>query len=95
MAGKRGARWGEQLPRQKKIRSGLRPTNHQADVANGEPVPRCRSCGVAGTEANPIRPGLWMYIRFAMPLDLCLRCALAFAPEDSEVVDPMQLHDAA
>lgn len=65
------------------------------DPAHGERVPRCRVCGVPETKGNKLIPGMWGYLRFNMPLDLCERCVLYIAPIDRMEADPMQLHDAA
>lgn len=60
-----------------------------ADPANGEKVPRCAICGMPEVKGSRIIPGMWGYLRFNMPLNVCERCVIRFAPVDHRSSDPL------
>ena len=81
--------------RQRPASDGPRKSPEElADPARGEKVPRCRSCGLPDQPGNKLIPGMWGYVRFNMPLELCERCVMAFRPRPD--VDPLTaLEDVA
>lgn len=58
------------------------------------PRPRCARCRRTASKANPILPGLFVYLRLAVPLPLCLGCVTELRPQE-QLADPEALHDAA
>lgn len=58
------------------------------DPANGEKVPRCKVCGLPGSDGNQLLDGIWRTPDKARRLRLCERC---IGPDVPVTADPFQL----
>lgn len=68
------------------------PTEDLRDPAHGEHVERCAICGLPEGRYR-LYPGLFVYLRFSMPLIVCGKCVEEHALRQR--IDPLQLEDVA